>query len=65
MGFETLLPMPNKTPSLLQASFWLTGQEKRYILVICALALLGIAARYFYLKNEKPEAYAPPGIEEE
>jgi len=56
--------MPDKNPSPLQASFWLTGQEKRYILVICALALLGIAARYFYLKNEKPEVYAPAGIEE-
>jgi hypothetical protein len=48
----------------LQASFWLTAQEKRYILVICGLALLGIAARYFYLKNEKPEVYIPVGIEE-
>ncbi len=57
--------MPDKNPSPLQASFWLTGQEKRYILVICALVLLGIAARYFYLKNEKPEAYAPAGIEEQ
>jgi len=56
--------MPDKNPSPLQASFWLTGQEKRYILVICALALLGIAARYFHLKNEKPEVYAPAGIEE-
>ena len=56
--------MPDKNPSPLQASFWLTGQEKRYILVICALALLGSVARYFYLKNEKPEVYTPAGIEE-
>lgn len=55
--------MPEKKPSPLQASFWLTTQEKRYILVICALALLGIAARYFYLKNEKPKVYTPVGIE--
>ena len=57
--------MPDKNPSPLQASFWLTGQEKRYILVICALALLGIVARHFYLKNEKPEVYIPAGIEEQ
>ncbi|MEN7973666.1 MAG: hypothetical protein ABFR47_07505 [Verrucomicrobiota bacterium] len=56
--------MPDKSSSPLQASFWLTAQEKRYILVICALALLGIAARYFYLKNEKAEVYTPAGIEE-
>jgi len=56
--------MPDKNPSPLQASFWLTEQEKRYVLVICALALLGIAARYFHLKNEKAEAYIPAGIEE-
>ena len=55
--------MPDKTPSPLQASFWLTEQERHYILVICALALLGIAARYFYLKNETPGVYTPAGIE--
>lgn len=48
----------------MQAAFWLTRQERRYILVICALALLGIAARYFYLKNEKAEIYRPGGIVE-
>ena len=55
--------MPDKKSSPLQASFWLTEQERHYILVICALALLGIAARYFYLKNETPEVYTPAGIE--
>jgi len=64
MGFEILVPMPEKPPSPLQASFWLTEQEKHYILIVCALFLLGLAARYFYLKNEKPEVYAPAGIEE-
>lgn len=54
--------MPDKNPSPLQASFWLTRQERRYILIICALALLGIAARYFYLKYEKPKVYTPAGI---
>lgn len=56
--------MLKEPPSPLQASFWLTNQEKRYILVICALFLLGIAARYFYLKNETPKVYTPAGIEE-
>ena len=55
--------MPDKNPSPLRASFWLTKQEQRYILAICALALLGIAVRYFYLKKEIPEVYTPAGIE--
>lgn len=56
--------MPDKNPSPLHASFWLTKQEQRYIIVICVLALLGIAVRYFYLKKETPEVYTPAGIEE-
>ena len=56
--------MPDKQPSPLKASFWLTEQEKRYILLICALFLLGIIVRYFYLKNEKAGVYTPAGIEE-
>jgi hypothetical protein len=55
--------MANKTPSPLQASFWLTHQEQRYLLVICALSFLGITARFYYLRNEKPEVYLPEGIE--
>ena len=56
--------MADKKPSPLQASFWLTKQERISILVVCALALLGLAARYFYLKNEVPKVYTPAGIEE-
>jgi hypothetical protein len=55
--------MADKKPSPLQAAFWLTEQEKRYILVICGLFLLGIAARYFYLNNENPTVYTPTELE--
>jgi len=56
--------MRDKAPTPLQASFWLTKEEKGYILVICTIFLVGIAARYYYLKNESPKAYTPEGIEE-
>lgn len=56
--------MSDKTPTPLQAAFWLTKEETGYILVLCAVFLVGIVARYFYLKNEKPGAYTPVGVEE-
>ena len=56
--------MANKKISPLQAGFWLSEQEKRYILTICAIFLLGLIARYYYLKHETPEAYTPPGLEQ-
>lgn len=56
--------MSDKPPTPLQASFWLTKEEKGYILALCAIFLIGIVARYFYLKNETPGAYTPVGIEE-
>ncbi len=56
--------MKEKEPTPLQASFWLTNQEQRDILVICAIFLIGLIARYLYLKNEMPEVYTPAGIEE-
>ncbi len=55
--------MAIKKPSPLQASFWLTDQEKRSILVICAIFLLGLAVRYWYSKHETPKEYTPEGIE--
>ena len=55
--------MIKKRPSPLQASFWLTNQEKTYVLIISTLFLIGLAARYFYLKNENPKVYTPAGIE--
>lgn len=56
--------MKDKEPTPLQASFWLTHKEQGYILVVCAIFLVGLIARYFYLKNETPEGYTPAGIEE-
>ncbi len=56
--------MSDKQPTPLQASFWLTKEERGYILTICVIFLVGIAARYFYLKNETPEIYTPASLEE-
>lgn len=53
----------HRQPTPLQASFWLTSQEQIYILIICAVFLIGLMARYFYLKNEMPEVYTPAGTE--
>ncbi|VGO22170.1 hypothetical protein SCARR_04252 [Pontiella sulfatireligans] len=55
--------MAENLPSPLQAGFKLTNQEKKYILVICSLFLVGIVARYLYLKNRNPAVYTPAGIE--
>lgn len=55
--------MSDKKPNPFQASFLLTTSEKIYVLVVCVLFLLGMAARYFYLKNESPAGYTPAGIE--
>ena len=55
--------MKSETPTPLQAAFWLTDEEKVYLLAIFAIFLVGIVARYFYLKHETPKAYVPEGIE--
>jgi hypothetical protein len=55
--------MANKKISPLQASFWLSEQEKRYILVVCALFLLGMISRHYYMKHQLTAAYAPPNPE--
>jgi hypothetical protein len=55
--------MASEKRSPFQTSFWLSEQEKRYILVICAIFLLGLFARYWYLKHQKPEKYRPVGLE--
>ena len=55
--------MIEKQPTPFQASFWLTHQEKNYVLIICALFLLGLAARRFYAEKETAKAYVPAGLE--
>jgi hypothetical protein len=55
--------MREKNPGPLRAGFWLNSQEKGYILVVCLMALIGLAVRYFYLKSEQPEPCMPPGVE--
>ena len=55
--------MTKKSPSSLQAAFWLTEQEKRYILVICVIFLLGLITRYWYLKHDESKEYQPQGLE--
>jgi hypothetical protein len=51
--------MPKNPPSPLQTAFWLTPQERRFILAVSALVLLGLAARFFYLKHREPGGYTP------
>ncbi|MBN2703114.1 MAG: hypothetical protein JXR23_02790 [Pontiellaceae bacterium] len=55
--------MTDKKRTPLQSGFWLSGQEKKYILIICAVFLLGLIARYWYIKQEKLREYTPEGIE--
>lgn len=42
--------------------FILTREEQLFLAGILAIALVGIAARYHHLKNEKPEVYQPAGV---
>lgn len=51
--------MPEKNSNPLQSGFILSKQEKIYILVICALFILGLGARYLYLGNRNPSPTIP------
>ena len=55
--------MSSKSPTPLQLCFWITPEERGYILVVLALLCVGILARYFYLKNETSAIYKPADIE--
>ncbi|MCU0857618.1 MAG: hypothetical protein MUC65_04350 [Pontiellaceae bacterium] len=43
----------------LRGRFALTDEEKLWILLVLAAAWAGLAARYFYLKNNPPEPLPP------
>lgn len=59
------MPKPSKPkrtePSIFKLWFNLTEQEQWFISGIVAIALIGLTARYFYLKSLEPEAF---GIKE-
>ena len=40
--------------------FSLTGEEVRLVALIVGIALVGLAARYLYLRNRPAGVYAPP-----
>ena len=40
--------------------FSLTGEEVRLVALIVGIALVGMAARYVYLRNRPAGVYAPP-----
>lgn len=45
--------------------FALTPEEQRFLAAVLALALLGLGARYWHLKHERPDPYAPPEAAQE
>ena len=42
--------------------FTLTHEERLFLAGVLAIAVVGIAARYWHLKQEKPEPYQPEGV---
>ena len=48
--------------TIFRAWFSLTRQEQLLLSAVLAIILVGVTARYFHLKNEKPEPYDPEGI---
>lgn len=48
---------------ILKPWFLLTGQEQRAVLLILALAIIGLAARYWHLHRELPDPYEPAGLD--
>ena len=46
----------------LRGRFTLTGEEKTWMLLILIICWVGLVARYFYLKNQKPE---PASLQQE
>ena len=46
-----------------RAWFALTPEERKFIGGILLIFIIGLIARYTYLKSEKPEPYTPAGVE--
>jgi len=46
-----------------RAWFALTPEERRFIGGILLIFVIGLVARYMYLRSEKPEPYTPAGLE--
>jgi len=51
--------MKKKAFAPFHSIFRLTAEEKKYLLLVVAVFLLGLIARYFYLKNETTSLYTP------
>ena len=49
-------------PDKFAACFALTREERLLLGGILAIALIGLAARYYYWKCQKPEAFQPEGV---
>ena len=50
--------------SWLKAWFDLAPDERKFVAGILAIALVGLVARYVHLKNQKPDAIVPEGVEQ-
>ena len=48
----------------LRSWFDLAPDERKFLAAILAIALVGLAARYVHLKNQKPEPVVPQGVEQ-
>lgn len=48
----------------MRAWFALTPQERKFLAGIALIFLLGLIAREFQSRSEKPEPYEPEGVEE-
>ena len=48
-----------------RAWFAFTPEERKFIGGILLIFVIGLIARYHYLKSEKPEPYSPAGVESE
>ncbi len=43
--------------------FALTAQERFFLAVVLTIFLVGLAARYAYLRSQEASSHTPPGLE--